>query len=85
MSWTLAWPPVGELREKNFAFGAMPFMVGSVDEVGEKMRTMFRTAPLDELVLYFHRPGMPTEVARRVMTMFAEHIMPDARDWGVAN
>ena len=60
-------------------------MIGSVDEVGEKMRTMFRDAPLDELVLYFHPPGMPTEVARRAMTMFAEQIMPDTRDWGAAN
>jgi len=78
-------PPVGELREKNFAFGGMPFMVGSPDEVGENMRKMFRHAPLDELVLYFHPPGMPTEVARRAMTMFAEQIMPEARDWGSAN
>jgi hypothetical protein len=62
----------------------MPFMVGSVDEVGEKMRKMFRSAPLDELVLYFHPPGMPGEAARRAMTMFAEHIMPDARGWGGA-
>jgi hypothetical protein len=46
---------------------------------------MFRTAPLDELVLCFHPPGMPTEAARRAMTMFAEHIMPDTRDWGTAN
>ncbi|HEY1321870.1 MAG TPA: LLM class flavin-dependent oxidoreductase [Streptosporangiaceae bacterium] len=76
-------PPVGELREKNFAFGGMPFMVGSADEVGERMRAMFRRAPLDELVLYFHPPGMATEAARRAMTMFAEQIMPDARDWGV--
>src|SRR6516162_1201126 len=75
-------PPVGELREKNFAFGGMPFMVGSVDEVGENMRAIFRNAPLDELVLYFHPPGMPTEAARRAMTLFAEQIMPDARDWG---
>ena len=78
-------PPVGELREKNFAFGGMPFMVGSADEVGEKMRAMFRHAPLDELVLYFHPPGMATEVARRAMTMFAEQIMPEAREWGIAN
>ena len=78
-------PPVGELRQKNFAFGGMPFMVGPVDEVGEKMRAMSRTAPLDELVLYFHPPGMPTEAARRAMTIFAEQIMPDTRDWGTAN
>ena len=78
-------PPVGELRQKNFAFGGMPFMVGSADEVGEKMRAMFRTAPLDELVLYFHPPGMPTEPARRAMTMFAEQIMARTRDWRAAN
>ena len=80
-----ALPPVGELREKNFAFGGMPFMVGSVDEVGENMQKMFRSAPLDELVLYFRPPGMPTEAARRAMTLFAEHIMPEARGWGTAN
>jgi hypothetical protein len=78
-------PPVGELRQKNFAFGGMPFMVGSADEVGEKMRAMFRTAPLDELVLSFHPPGMPTEPARRAMTMFAEQIMAGTRDWRAAN
>jgi hypothetical protein len=50
-------PPVGELREKNSAFGGMPYMVGSADEVGERMRAMFRRAPLDEFVLYFHPPG----------------------------
>jgi alkanesulfonate monooxygenase SsuD/methylene tetrahydromethanopterin reductase-like flavin-dependent oxidoreductase (luciferase family) len=77
-------PPVGELRKTNFAFGGMPFMVGSADEVGENMRKMFRNAPLDELVLYFHPPGMPAEPARRAMTTFAEQIMPEAQGWGGA-
>lgn len=36
-------------------------------------------------VLYFHPPGMPTEAARRAMTMFAEQIMPDTRGWGGTN
>jgi alkanesulfonate monooxygenase SsuD/methylene tetrahydromethanopterin reductase-like flavin-dependent oxidoreductase (luciferase family) len=75
-------PPVGELRERNFPFGGMPFMVGSVDEVGEKMRAMFANAPLDEMVLYFHPPGMPTEAAKNAMTLFAEHILPEAAGWG---
>jgi alkanesulfonate monooxygenase SsuD/methylene tetrahydromethanopterin reductase-like flavin-dependent oxidoreductase (luciferase family) len=74
----------GVAREE-FAFGGMPFMVGSADEVGERMSAMFRRAPLDELVLYFRPPSMATEAARRAMTMFAEQIMPDARNWGTAN
>ncbi len=75
-------PPVGELRKQNFPFGGMPFMVGSVDEVGEQMRAMFENAPLDEMVLYFHPPGMSTDAARRAMTLFAREIMPEARSWG---
>lgn len=75
-------PPIGELREKNFPFGGMPFMVGSVDEVGEQMRAIFQKAPLDEMVLYFHPPGMHTDAAKQAMTLFAEHILPEARSWG---
>ena len=75
-------PPVGELRDSGFGFGGMPFFVGSVDEVAEKMRAAFEHAPLDELVLYLRFSGMPTEAARRTMRLFAEEIMPEARGWG---
>ncbi len=34
------------------------------------------------MVLYFHPPGMSTEVARRAMTLFAQHILPEAQGWG---
>jgi hypothetical protein len=47
--------------------------------------TSSSSAPLDELVLYFHPPGMPTEPARRAMTMFAEQITAGTRDWRAAN
>ena len=72
----------GRAAQANFPFGGMPFMVGSVDEVGEQMRAMFENAPLDEMVLYFHPPGMSTDAARRAMTLFAREIMPEARSWG---
>jgi hypothetical protein len=36
-------------------------------------------------VLYFHPPGMPTEPARRAMTMFAEQITAGTRDRRAAN
>lgn len=75
-------PAVGELRKTNFPFGGMPFMVGSIDEVAETMRARFAKAPLDEMVLYFHPPGMSSDAARRAMTLFAEHILPEAAGWG---
>jgi alkanesulfonate monooxygenase SsuD/methylene tetrahydromethanopterin reductase-like flavin-dependent oxidoreductase (luciferase family) len=78
-------PPLGEFRRTpNIGFAGMPFFVGTVDDVGERLRAMFRRAPLDEMALYFHLPGIPVESVRKSMTRFARHILPDLRDWGGA-
>jgi alkanesulfonate monooxygenase SsuD/methylene tetrahydromethanopterin reductase-like flavin-dependent oxidoreductase (luciferase family) len=75
-------PPVGELRKSDFTFGGMPFFVGSVEKVKQRMREFFAEAPLDELCLAFHHPGMSAEASRRAITLFAEEVMPEARTWG---
>lgn len=75
-------PPVGKLRHSGFTFGGMPFFVGTVDEVRDKLRAFFAKAPLDELCVAFHHPGMPGEASQRAIRLFAEEILPEARTWG---
>ena len=78
-------PPAGEFRRtRNIGFAGMPFFVGTVDEIGERLRAMFHKAPLDEMALYFHMPGIPLASVKKSMTLFARHILPDLRDWGGA-
>ena len=76
-------PPAGEFRRTpNIGFAGMPFFVGTVDEIGERLRAMFHQAPLDEMALYFHLPGIPIASVKKSMTLFARHILPDLRSWG---
>jgi alkanesulfonate monooxygenase SsuD/methylene tetrahydromethanopterin reductase-like flavin-dependent oxidoreductase (luciferase family) len=76
-------PPLGEFRRTpNIGFVGMPFFVGTAAEIGERMRAVFRNAPLDEMALYFHTPGIPVESVKHSMRLFANHILPDARSWG---
>lgn len=76
-------PPLGEFRKTpNIGFVGMPFLVGTVAEIGERMRQMFKNAPLDELPLYFHLPGMEYEAVKKSMTLFSKHILPDMKSWG---
>jgi alkanesulfonate monooxygenase SsuD/methylene tetrahydromethanopterin reductase-like flavin-dependent oxidoreductase (luciferase family) len=76
-------PPLGEFRNTpGIGFAGMPFFIGTAADVGERMRAMFRNAPLDEMALYFHTPGIPVESVKKSMTLFARHILPDVRSWG---
>ena len=76
-------PPLGEFRRTpNIGFVGMPFMVGTVADVGERLRALLYKAPLDEMGLYFHAPGIPVESVKKSMTLFAKHILPDIKDWG---
>jgi hypothetical protein len=76
-------PPLGEFRKTaNIGFAGMPFMVGTVADVGERLRALLYRAPLTEMALYFHLPGIPFESIKRSMTLFARHIMPDVAQWG---
>jgi alkanesulfonate monooxygenase SsuD/methylene tetrahydromethanopterin reductase-like flavin-dependent oxidoreductase (luciferase family) len=76
-------PPAGEFRRTpNIGFAGMPFFVGTVEEIGERLRAMFHQAPLDEMALYFHLPGIPFASVRKSMTLFARHILPELRSWG---
>ena len=76
-------PPLGELRRTpNIGFVGMPFMVGTVADVGERLRALLYKAPLDEMGLYFDAPGIPVESVEKSMTLFAQHIMPDIKSWG---
>jgi len=76
-------PPAGEFRRTpNIGFAGMPFFVGTVDEIGERLQRMFHKAPLDEMALYFHMPGIPLESVKKSMRLFARHILPDLRSWG---
>jgi alkanesulfonate monooxygenase SsuD/methylene tetrahydromethanopterin reductase-like flavin-dependent oxidoreductase (luciferase family) len=76
-------PPLGEFRRTpGIGFVGMPFMVGTVAEVGERLRALLYKAPLDEMGLYFHTPGIPVESVKKSMTLFAKHIMPDIGSWG---
>ena len=76
-------PPAGEFRRTpGIGFAGMPFFVGTVDEIGPRLRALFHQAPLDELALYFHLPGIPLESVKKSMALFARHIMPELRSWG---
>jgi alkanesulfonate monooxygenase SsuD/methylene tetrahydromethanopterin reductase-like flavin-dependent oxidoreductase (luciferase family) len=76
-------PPAGEFRRTpDIGFAGMPFFVGTVDEIGPRLRDMFQQAPLDELALYFHLPGIPLESVKKSMALFARHILPELRSWG---
>ena len=76
-------PPPGEFRRTpDIGFVGMPFMVGSVADVGERLRKLLYRAPLDEMALYFHTPGIPIDSVKKSMTLFARHIMPDIAQWG---
>jgi len=76
-------PPAGEFRRTpGIGFAGMPFFVGTVTEVGERLRAMFVRAPLDEMALYFHLPGIPFASVAQSMTLFARHILPELRGWG---
>jgi alkanesulfonate monooxygenase SsuD/methylene tetrahydromethanopterin reductase-like flavin-dependent oxidoreductase (luciferase family) len=76
-------PPLGKFRATpNIGFAGMPFFVGTVAEIGERLRAMFGNAPLDEMALYFHLPGIPLDSVKQSMTLFARHILPDLRSWG---
>jgi alkanesulfonate monooxygenase SsuD/methylene tetrahydromethanopterin reductase-like flavin-dependent oxidoreductase (luciferase family) len=78
-------PALGAFRNTpGIGFVGMPFMVGTVAEIGERMRAMFQHAPLTELALYFHSPGIPIESVKKSMRLFAQHILPDMRSWGAA-
>jgi alkanesulfonate monooxygenase SsuD/methylene tetrahydromethanopterin reductase-like flavin-dependent oxidoreductase (luciferase family) len=78
-------PPLGEFRKTpNIGFAGMPFFVGTVDEIGERLRAQFQHAPVDELPFYFHLPGMSFDVVKNSMTEFARHILPDMKAWGGA-
>lgn len=76
-------PPPGEFRRTpNIGFAGMPFMVGTVADVGERLRGLLYRAPLTEMALYFHLPGIPFESIKKSMMLFARHIMPDIAQWG---
>jgi alkanesulfonate monooxygenase SsuD/methylene tetrahydromethanopterin reductase-like flavin-dependent oxidoreductase (luciferase family) len=76
-------PALGEFRRTpNIGFAGMPFFVGTVADVGERLRAMFHRAPLDEMALYFHLPGIAIESVKKSMTLFARHILPDLHSWG---
>jgi alkanesulfonate monooxygenase SsuD/methylene tetrahydromethanopterin reductase-like flavin-dependent oxidoreductase (luciferase family) len=76
-------PPLGEFRKTpDIGFVGMPFMVGTVADVGERLRALLYKAPLDEMGLYFHTPGIPVDSVKKSMTLFAKHIMPDIGSWG---
>jgi len=76
-------PPLGEFRRtRGIGFAGVPFFVGTVEQVAVGMRAAFARAPLDELALYFHTPGIPAASVRKSMTLFAAHILPELRSWG---
>jgi alkanesulfonate monooxygenase SsuD/methylene tetrahydromethanopterin reductase-like flavin-dependent oxidoreductase (luciferase family) len=76
-------PPKGEMRNTPGAgiFG-QPFAVGTPDEVLEGLR-VHQGVDVDEMVIQFNHAGMDPEHVQSSMTLFAQHIMPEVRSWGV--
>ena len=75
-------PPVEQLRHTPGAgIYAVPFCIGTVDEVMEKL-SAYRNEPMDQIGLQFRAPGQANEHVHRSMRTFAREIMPEIRSWG---
>lgn len=74
-------PGVGEFRNvPGIGHRGRPFLVGTSDEVGGALMG-YRDKQLTHLCVNFHHPGMPTNVVRRSMAMFAKELMPAIKAW----
>jgi alkanesulfonate monooxygenase SsuD/methylene tetrahydromethanopterin reductase-like flavin-dependent oxidoreductase (luciferase family) len=73
-------PPIGELRHaKGISFFNAPLIVGTPEDAIAELQRYTAETRCTHLSLWMQMAGMPTEMARKSMALFAKEVMPHFR------
>jgi alkanesulfonate monooxygenase SsuD/methylene tetrahydromethanopterin reductase-like flavin-dependent oxidoreductase (luciferase family) len=71
-------PPLGEFRKTPGIGMVLPFLVGTPDDINEHFQS-YNHRPITHTALEFNHAGMPTDVVRKSMKLFADEVLPNYR------
>lgn len=77
-------PSIGRMSYEELIDNDIVY-VGSPASVGEKLKGLYQDFRYDELLIISHYGGMKREQALRTQQLFADHLMPELRDYAASH